>query len=87
MGIITGLSRRTGCAQIPGGVVGEHSVPGNLKPGDALLSVLHITDGSPPTAVSRTGEFSITAGKGGSITNTTTNTTGGFLHVIWASAD
>ncbi|WPJ68009.1 hypothetical protein STOPSMEL_33 [Sinorhizobium phage StopSmel] len=87
MPTISGFSKPVGCAMIPGGPVGEHLVPGSIKAGDTLLSVEHITDGSPPTRVDRTAEFSITAGKGGSITNTTTNTTGGFLHVLWARSE
>ena len=46
-----------GCALIPGGAIGEHQVPGNLVPGDTLLSVEHITEGTPPTRVDRTAEF------------------------------
>lgn len=84
MPTISGFSKLICSALIPGGVVGDFKVPGNIKDGDTLLAVLHITDGTPPTMVNRVGEFSITANKGGSITNTTTNTTGGFLYVIWA---
>lgn len=87
MPTISGFSKPIGCAMIPGGPVGQHTVQGALKPGDTLLSVEHITDGTPPTRVDRTAEFSITAGKSGTITNTTTNTTGGFLHVLWARAE
>ena len=87
MPTISGFSKPVGCAMIPGGPVGEHKVNGAIKAGDTLLSVEHITDGSPPTRVDRTAEFSVTAGKGGSITNTTTNTTGGFLHVLWARSE
>lgn len=87
MPTVTGFSRRVGSALIPGNVVGEHKVPGNLKPSDTLLAVLHIVDGSPPTSTPRTGEFSIHASKGGTIQNTTTNTSGGFLLVVWASAE
>ena len=87
MPTISGFNKRIGCAMIPGKAIGEHKLSGNLKPGDTLLSVLHISDGTPPTAVNRTAEFSITPAKGGSITNTTTDTTGGWLHVVWASAD
>lgn len=87
MPTITGFSKRLGHALIPGAVVGEHKLPGDIEDGDTLLSVRHITDGAPPTAADRTAEFSITAGKAGAITNTTTNTTGGFLSVLWAKAD
>lgn len=87
MPTISGFSRPVGCALIPGKAVGEHAVPGNLRPGDTLLSVEHITDGSPPTRVDRTAEFSIHASKAGVIQNSTTNTTGGFLHVLWAKAE
>jgi len=87
MPTISGFSTAVGCALIPGGPVGEHLVPGNIKDGDTLLSVEHITDGAPPTRVDRTAEFTITADKGGSITNDTTDTTGGFLHVLWAAKE
>lgn len=87
MPTISGFSSPVGCALIPGGAVGEHEVPGNLTPGDTLLSVEHITDGTPPTRVDRTAEFSITAGKDGTIENTTTDTSGGFLHALWAKTE
>lgn len=83
MPTLSGFSKPLTCTVIPGGPVGEHKVPGNLKPGCTLLSVEDITDGSPPTRVDRTAEFSITAGKSGTIQNTTTNTTGRFLHISW----
>jgi len=87
MPTISGFSKAVGCALIPGGPVGEHQVPGAIGDGDTLLSVEHITDGAPPTRADITSEFSITAGKGGSITNTTTDTTGDFLHVLWAEKE
>lgn len=87
MPTITGFSHPLGDALIPGGPIGEFKVPGGLKPNDALLAVLHITDGATPVSVNRTGEFSITAGKAGSVTNTTTVTTGGYLLVVWAKTD
>lgn len=80
----SGFSVPVGCDMIKGGPIGEHKVKGKLHPGCTLLSVEHITDGTPPTRVDRTAEFSITAGKHGTIQNTTTNTTGGYLHVLWA---
>lgn len=82
-----GFSKQIGCCLIRGGAVGEHKVRGNLKPGDTLLSVEHITDAPTPTRVDRTAEFSIVAGKHATIVNTTTNTTGGYLHVLWAKAE
>lgn len=87
MPTISGFSAPVGCALIPGGAIGEHRVPGSIKPGDTLLSVEHITDGAPPTRVDRTAEFTVSATKAGVVQNTTTNTTGGFLHVLWASAE
>ncbi|MBB5987425.1 hypothetical protein [Sphingobium lignivorans] len=87
MPTITGFSRPVGCALIRGGAVGQHAVPGNLRPGDTLLSVEHISDGTPPTRVDRTAEFTVSASKAGTIVNTTTNTTGGWLHVLWAKAE
>ncbi|PYE86904.1 hypothetical protein [Phyllobacterium leguminum] len=87
MPTISGFSTPVGCAMIAGGPVGEHIVPGSIRDGDTLLSVEHITDGTPPTRADITAEFSITPGKGGSITNTTTDTTGGFLHVLWSTSE
>ncbi|AEQ50759.1 hypothetical protein KKY_720 [Pelagibacterium halotolerans B2] len=52
-----------------------------------MLSVEHITPGTPPTRVDRTAEFSIHATKGGVIENDPeegTDTTGDFLHVLWS---
>lgn len=87
MPTISGFSVPVECAIIPGAAVGAHQVPGSLEPGDKLLSVLHITDGAPPAVTADlTAEFSITAGKSGIVTNTTTNTTGHFLLVVWAKA-
>lgn len=87
MPTISGFPTAVGCDLIPGGPIGEHVVRGNIRPGDTLLSVEHITAGSPPTRVDRTAEFSIHATKGGVIVNTTTITTGQFLHVLWAKAE
>lgn len=86
MPIINGFSVPLEDALIPGGAVGAHAVPGNLEPGDTLVAVLHLTDGPPALAADLTAEFSITAGKAGSVTNTTTDTTGDFLLVVWAKA-
>ncbi|OLF81268.1 hypothetical protein AWH62_00920 [Maricaulis sp. W15] len=87
MTTISGFSVATGCCLIPGGAAGEHAVHGNLTPGDTLLSVEHIVDGSPPTRTDRTAEFSIHATKAGVVENTTTDTTGDFLHVLWAKSE
>lgn len=87
MPTISGFSTPVGCALIAGGPVGEHSVPGSLKPGDTLLSVEHITDGTPPTREDITAEFTISATKAGTIENTTTDTTGAHLHVLWSSTE
>lgn len=87
MSTISGFSQRVGTAVIAGGVVGDHKVSGNLKPTDTLLSVLQLAEGTPPTGTDRTAEFSIHATKGGVITNTTTNTSGGWLLVAWASTE
>lgn len=87
MPTLSGFSKRIGCAIIPGGPIGEFRVPGNLGPGCTLLSVEHITDGAPPVSVERKAEFSIVAGKAETIINTTTVTTGGYLHVMWSSRD
>lgn len=87
MPTLSGVSVTIKSAVIPGGIVGEFKVPGALKPGDTLLSVVEVTDGAPPTKVDRTAEFSITAGKSGTIQNTTTVTTGKYLVVVWAKAN
>lgn len=87
MPTLSGISVAIKSSIVPGGVVGEFKVPGGLKPGDTLLSVVEVTDGAPPTKVDRTAEFSITAGKAGTIQNTTTNTTGKYLAVMWAKAN
>ncbi len=85
MPTISGLAAPVESAVIPGGVVGEHRVPGNLAPGMTLLSVTRIVDGTPPVPTNLTAEFSITAGKAGTIQNTTTATTGAFLLVCWST--
>ncbi|MBB5987443.1 SGNH/GDSL hydrolase family protein [Sphingobium lignivorans] len=82
---ITGFPFPIGHALIPGGAAGEHVVPGHLKPGDTLLHVRDITNGTPPSAVDRTAEFAVSTTKAGVIVNTTTNTSGRFLSVLWAS--
>lgn len=88
MPTITGFSRPVGCALIPGGPAGEHKVPGSLKPGDTLLSVEHVSDGAPPTREDITDEFEISATDAGIVINTSgTDTTGDFLHVLWASRE
>lgn len=86
MPTISGFSVPVECALIPGGPVGQFSVPGNLKPGCTLLDVIKVVDGAPPVPTSLTSEFSITSTKAGTIQNTTTVTTGAFLLVVWAAA-
>ena len=83
MPTISGFSKPIRSTVIPGGPVGQHKVPGNLRAGHTLLSVEELTDGAPPTRVDRTAEFSITSNQNGLIQNTTTNTTGKFLLVTW----
>lgn len=87
MPTISGFSQPIECALVSGGPVGEIKVPGNLKPGMTLLSVTRVVDGAPPVPTNLTAEFSITAGKAGTIQNTTTNTTGAFLLVCWAAGN
>ncbi|RVQ76122.1 hypothetical protein [Sinorhizobium medicae] len=87
MPTISGFSKPVGCELIPGGPAGEHRLQGAIGPDDTLLSVEHVTDTSPPTRADITAEFSIHADKGGVIVNTTTDTTGGFLHVLWARSE
>ncbi|PHQ63539.1 MAG: hypothetical protein COC10_05575 [Sphingobium sp.] len=86
MPTITGFSHLVGCCLVPGKAAGEVAVQGNIRPGDTLLAVQHISPGTPPTCVDLTSEFSISATKAGVISNTTTNTTGGFLHALWLKA-
>ena len=80
----SGFSKPTKSAILPGGPIGEFRVPGRLNPACTLLAVLDVTDTAVPSAVNRTAEFSITAGKPGTIQNTTTVTTGRYLIVVWA---
>ncbi|WP_339745591.1 hypothetical protein [uncultured Maricaulis sp.] len=87
MPTITGFSVPVGCALITGGAIGELQVPGNIQPGDALLAVQHVEDGTPPTATDITAECSISATKGGVIETTVTNTTGDHVHVLWAKSE
>lgn len=87
MPTIEGFATPVACCLIRGGPIGEHSVRGKLKPNDTLLSVEHVSAGTPPTRVDRTAEFSIHPTKGNTIVNTTTVTTGGWLHVTWASTE
>lgn len=84
MPVINGYSVPTEEAIIPGGVVGDYKVPGSIEPGDHLLAVIHVTDSPPAHVADLTAEFSIKAGASGTITNTTTDTTGHFLLVVWA---
>lgn len=90
MPTIAGFPTPIGCALIPGGPAGTFQVPGNLMPGDTLLSVEHITQGTPPTRVDRTAEFTISASTAGTIENDPdegTDTSGDHLHVLWAKAE
>jgi hypothetical protein len=87
MPTLSGFPKAIGCAIIPGGPVGTHKVPGSIRSGCTLLSVEDITDGAPPTSVERKAEFSIPAGTANTIQNTTTNSTGRWLHVLWANPD
>lgn len=82
-----GFSVPIGTSIIRGGAAGEHTVIGHLAPGDTLLAVTQVADGSPPVATDLTAEFSITAGKHATIENTTTDTTGDFLIVTWAKTE
>lgn len=86
MPVMTGFSVPTEEVLIRGGVVGDHKVPGGLEPGDHLLAVIHVTDNPPAHVADLTAEFSIKAGASGTITNTTTDTTGHFLLVVFAKA-
>lgn len=86
MPVISGFSVPSECAIIPGGPIGDHKVPGALEPGDHLLAVIHLTDAPPAHVADLTAEFSIKAGASGTITNTTTDTTGHFLLVVFAKA-
>lgn len=88
MPTITGLPAAIGSALIPGGAAGAHKVPGHLQPGDTLLSVDHITAGTPPTRADRTAEFSISATEAGVVENDGgTDTSDDWLHVLWVKAE
>ncbi|MDZ4307554.1 hypothetical protein [Allopontixanthobacter sp.] len=87
MGTISGFSRPVTTAVIPGGVVGDHAVPGGIKDGDTLVAVTQLTDAVPPVPTDRTAEFSISAGTSDQVENTTTDTTGAFLVVTWVKAE
>lgn len=87
MGTISGFSRTTATAVIPGGAVGVHNVPGGISDGDTLVAVTRLTDAVPPVPTNLTAEFSIPAGTEGQISNTITVTTGDFLVVTWIKAE
>lgn len=87
MTTITGFPRPIGCAFVPGGEAGEHQVQGKIGPGATLLAVQYVQPGTPPTATDLTDEFAIHATKGGVIENDETDTTGGWLHVLWVSQE
>lgn len=78
---ISGFTRVVQSAVVPGGAAGAHSVPGNLDASDTLLSVKHVSN-DLVTNAELLSEFSISGT--GEVTNTTTNTTGDFLVVVWA---
>lgn len=85
---ISGHPRRIESVVIPGGAAGEHAeIPGNLRAGDQLISVRHVSSDFVTNA-DLTAEFSIVAGKHGAIDNTAgTNSTGNFLIVTWSPAE
>ncbi|MEL6485876.1 MAG: hypothetical protein AAFQ13_01850 [Pseudomonadota bacterium] len=87
MSTISGFSRRTGFAIIPGGEAGEHAVPGNIKAGDTLVAAIQLTDADPPVPTNRLSEFSIPASSEGLVENTTTDTTGDFVCLVWVSEE
>ena len=49
-----------------------------------FTGLTRVVDGTPPVPANLTAEFSIVAGKPGTIVNTTTVTTGNWLVVTWA---
>ena len=84
MGIINGLSKPVGAAVVPGGAATTSLGPApGLSAGDTLINVRHITD-DLATNADVTGEASIT--DDGEVTLTTTDTTGGFVLVVWQGA-
>jgi len=83
---LSGLGRNIATAVIPGGAVGDHVIQGDLKPGDDLISVRHVSADLTTTNADLTSEFSIKAGVANTLTNTTTNTSGDFLIVNYSPA-
>lgn len=82
----SGFPRAVSCAVIPGGAPGQFNVPGNLKPGDTILMVRHVS-ANLATNADITANVSITAGVHGRITVVTTNSTGNFLVIVWAKPE
>jgi len=84
---LSGLGRNIATAVIPGGAAGDHSVPGNIRDGDDLISVRHVSADLTTTNADLTSEFSIKSSAFGVINNAAgTATTGDFLIVTWSPA-
>lgn len=80
----TGFDKAIGSATIRGGPIGELQVPGHFDDSCTLLSVQDITQGTPPTSIERKSTHVIVAGKANTLQNTAVNTTGRWLHIVWA---
>jgi hypothetical protein len=83
---LSGFPRLVEVAVIPGAAAGTtFLVPGNIKAGDTLLSVRHVS-ANLVTNADITANGSIPADTEGRVTVATTNSTGNFLVITWAKA-
>lgn len=83
---ISGFGRTIATAIIPGGEAGDFKVPGGIKAGDTLLSVVSVTTANPPVPTNRLANASIPAGTSDTVAIATVDTTGTFLVITWAKA-
>ena len=81
----SGFNRTIGTAIVPGGPIGNFSVPG-IRAGDTLLSVVSVTNANPPVPTNRTANASIPAGTSETVAIAAVDTTGVWLVVTWAKA-
>lgn len=81
----SGFPRTVATALVPGGPIGNFTVPG-IRAGDTLLSVLQVTGANPPVPTARTANASIPAGTSDTVAIAAVVTTGTWLVVTWAKA-
>lgn len=88
MGVtLSGFPRPIATAIVPGGAAGNHKVVGDLRAGDSLISVRHVS-ADLVTNADLTAQFTIPAASNATINNAAgTDTTGNFLIVTWAKAE